>query len=97
MKEIVFISGHRDITPEEFAENYAGEIAQAVTEGCSFVVGDCEGCNSWCDTFIWTQDGNAWVEVMFVTDPSQPGRLDDARSVVERVRQVLAQKRAADH
>jgi len=43
MSDIVFISGHRDITPEEFAEHYAGEIAQAVVDGCSFVVGDCVG------------------------------------------------------
>lgn len=38
-----FISGHRDVTEEEFQEHYTPLILAAVKAGHNFVVGDCEG------------------------------------------------------
>lgn len=38
-----FISGHRKITIDEFYEHYVPKIAAAISEGASFVVGDCPG------------------------------------------------------
>lgn len=43
MSDIIFISGHRDITHNEFMVHYAGQINNLCVEGCSFVVGDCQG------------------------------------------------------
>ncbi len=45
MSDVVFISGHRNITQEEFTEHYTDAIVDAVLDGCSFVVGDCLGCD----------------------------------------------------
>ena len=69
MKEIVFISGHRDITPEEFAEHYAGEIADAVLEGSSFVVGDCEGVDHMAQMMLKNAGAKNVVVFHMFTDP----------------------------
>ena len=43
-----FISGHRDLTQEEFNEHYAPCIYQIILEDsfADFCVGDWEGCDS---------------------------------------------------
>lgn len=41
-----FISGHRNITPEEFEDHYAKRIKRAVEEGSKFVVGDYHGVDA---------------------------------------------------
>jgi hypothetical protein len=41
--KIAFISGHRDITEDEFKKHYQPKIADALLDNCTFVVGDCEG------------------------------------------------------
>lgn len=46
MKKIYFISGHRDITEEEFKEWYIPELTKAAEEDSDFVVGDCSGVDS---------------------------------------------------
>lgn len=46
-----FISGHRDITPEEFEKFYVPAIVDVIDtcnnnyDDCEFVVGDCRGCD----------------------------------------------------
>lgn len=44
---IYFISGHRDLTWEEFAKWYAPAISKVMQNDplAAFVVGDCEGCD----------------------------------------------------
>lgn len=45
-----FISGHRDITPEELEKFYVPAIVDVIDtcndnyDDCEFVVGDCRGC-----------------------------------------------------
>lgn len=41
-----FVSGHLDLTPEEFAEHYVPQLEEAVKEGCGFVVGDARGADA---------------------------------------------------
>ena len=41
-----FVSGHLDLTDEEFVENYKGPIDEAIDEGAMFVVGDAKGCDT---------------------------------------------------
>jgi hypothetical protein len=41
-----FISGHRNVTPEEFEKHYAGRIREAVKSGAVFVVGDYYGVDT---------------------------------------------------
>lgn len=46
MKELVgFVSGHLDLTEEEFARHYVPRISEAAARGCSFVVGDARGAD----------------------------------------------------
>jgi len=40
-----FISGHLDLTMEEFREHYVPRIAAAIAEDAAFVVGDARGCD----------------------------------------------------
>lgn len=53
-----FISGHRDITPEEFEKFYVPAIVDVIDtcndnyDDCEFVVGDCRGCNEMAESLI---------------------------------------------
>ena len=47
-----FISGHLDLTATEFAEHYAPQIASAIAEGASFVVGDARGCDRMAQIYL---------------------------------------------
>ena len=53
-----FISGHRDITPEEFEKFYVPAIVDVTDtcndnyDDCEFVVGDCRGCDEMAANFI---------------------------------------------
>jgi HAD superfamily hydrolase (TIGR01662 family) len=49
---VVFVSGHLDLTPEEFTEHYAPRLLKAVDDGCSFVVGDARGADAMAQEFI---------------------------------------------
>jgi len=41
----VMVTGHLDLTPEEFTEHYVPKLVQAAECGYSFVVGDGPGCD----------------------------------------------------
>ena len=45
MATTVFVSGHLDLTKEEFAEHYVPRLQLALARGCDFVVGDAHGCD----------------------------------------------------
>jgi hypothetical protein len=42
---VAFVSGHLDLTDEEFATHYLPQIAGAVARGCRFIVGDARGAD----------------------------------------------------
>ena len=54
---IYFISGHRDITKEEFNQHYAPIIDKIICNDIftEFVVGDWEGCDSMLIDFLLSQ------------------------------------------
>jgi len=41
-----FVSGHLDLTDEEFAAHYEPRISAALASGAAFVVGDARGCDA---------------------------------------------------
>jgi hypothetical protein len=43
--EVAFISGHLDLSEEEFAAHYQARIDEASARGCSFIVGDARGAD----------------------------------------------------
>lgn len=49
----VFISGHGDLSLEEFEQHYAPAIDKAITEGCSFVVGDYRGADTFAQIYLF--------------------------------------------
>jgi hypothetical protein len=44
--EVAFISGHIDLTSEQFDKYYVKEIDDAIAKGCNFVVGNALGCDA---------------------------------------------------
>lgn len=48
----VFVSGHLDLTPEEFAQHYIRRLRQAVSAGHSFVVGDARGADTFAQAWL---------------------------------------------
>jgi hypothetical protein len=61
-----FISGHLDLTQEEFVEHYTGPLVRAIEEEATFVVGDAKGCDSMAQAFLRAQQyGRVIVYHMF--------------------------------
>ena len=50
-----FVSGHLDLTREEFDEHYVPRIDKAIENGASFVVGDASGTDYIAQDYLWTQ------------------------------------------
>lgn len=65
MPKTYFVSGHLDLTEEEFNEHYAPKLHSALGEGAAFVVGDARGCDMQAQELlsIWTK--NVTVYHMF--------------------------------
>jgi hypothetical protein len=49
---VLFISGHLDLTPDEFAQHYEGSLQTALAQGSSFVLGDARGCDTLAQGFL---------------------------------------------
>lgn len=66
-----FVSGHRDLTQEEFDEHYALRIYQIIVEDsfAEFCVGDWEGCDSMFITYIEDNFVNITIHLYFVDKP----------------------------
>jgi hypothetical protein len=52
VKKICFISGHRDISENEFREHYENKIFEAINQDCSFVLADCRGVDEQSQKFL---------------------------------------------
>lgn len=48
-----FVSGHLDLTIEEFREHYIPQIARAIAEDAAFVIGDARGCDLMAQLYLW--------------------------------------------
>ncbi len=70
---IAFISGHLDLTPEEFKEHYIPQLEGALhrTDPCDFVVGDAQGADAMAQDWLsrrWlTYNVEVTVYHMFIT------------------------------
>lgn len=52
MKKTCFISGHLDLSQEEFNNYYAEKIYKAIKENCNFVIGDARGADSYAQKLL---------------------------------------------
>ena len=68
-----FISGHLDLTEEEFELHYRPRIDQAIEAGCSFVVGDARGADAMALDYLFGKTENVTVFHMFVEPRNNPG------------------------
>ena len=56
IKPVVFISGHRDLTQEEFDLNYGIQLDWLITqEEIEFVIGDYDGCDTMAQEYLTEQ------------------------------------------
>lgn len=55
MNKIAFISGHLDLTDEEFKVHYKPLIYKAIEDGHEFVVGDARGCDAMSQLYLDSQ------------------------------------------
>lgn len=60
---VAFISGHIDLTEDEFNRYYKDRIDRALDEGHSFVVGDAKGADTMSQEYIYKNDSTADVTV----------------------------------
>jgi len=52
MSKIYFVSGHRELTEEEFKKHYEQKLFEAVNEESSFVVGDNKGADTLAQKYL---------------------------------------------
>lgn len=52
MQKTYFISGHRDITEQEFQKYYQRRIQRAMDDNSLFVVGDCQGVDTLAQIYL---------------------------------------------
>jgi len=62
---IYHVSGHLDLTEEEFFEHYIPSLNEALWEGCSFVVGDARGADSMAQEYLFGKTEKVIVFHMF--------------------------------
>lgn len=65
---IAFISGHIDLTPQEFEQHYVPRIDKALALGHRFVVGDANGADAMAQKYIASKTNGAFLDIyhMFV-------------------------------
>lgn len=62
---IAFISGHLDLSPDEFAEHYRPLIDAALAAGATFVVADARGADALAQAYLAERRAQAVVYHMF--------------------------------
>jgi len=60
-----FVSGHLDLTQEEFELHYKRELDKALKEGASFVIGDARGTDSMSQLYLLGMTEKVTVYHMF--------------------------------
>ena len=65
MSLTIFISGHLDLTHEEFTEHYEPLLKKCLASGYVFVVGDARGCDTMSQQWLRSHGAMATVFHMF--------------------------------
>ena len=68
-----YVSGHLDLTPEEFDSHYRPAIDEALTRGDSFVVGDARGADSMTQNYLLGKTTAVVVYHMFTSPRHNAG------------------------
>ncbi|KAL6718004.1 hypothetical protein ACLMJK_004089 [Lecanora helva] len=74
--QIAFISGHMDITPEQFLQHYQPRLDLALSQGHHFVIGDAKGLDGTALTYLLEQRGKyPDVHQRITVHASRPGQV----------------------
>ena len=79
-----FISGHRDITEEEFNINYKPLIDKALSEDSSFIVGDYEGVDHMTQQYLFGKTNNG-ILASTITGPNHILKHSDASYISSKI------------
>lgn len=63
-----FISGHTDLTYDEFIKRYKDRIDRAVSEGASFVIGDAPGVDTYTNMYL----SDKWLDLVVYHIGTEP-------------------------
>lgn len=72
----VFVSGHLDVSPEEFATHYQGILDRYLAEDASFVVGDARGADQQAQAYLARHTRKVTVYHMFEKPRFNEGSFD---------------------
>lgn len=72
-ESVGFVSGHLDLSAEEFAAHYVPRILEAAQRGCSFVVGDARGADLLFQRYAQAQGLSVTVFHMFAGPRNNAG------------------------
>ena len=61
--KVYFISGHRNLSKEDFDKYYVPKINEAISEGASFVIGDYEGVDYMAQEYLGNNYDHSKVTV----------------------------------
>ncbi len=67
MSLTVFVSGHLDLTEDEFAEHYEPLLEKSLANGYDFIVGDARGCDAMAQRWLREHKAPVIVFHMFET------------------------------
>lgn len=70
---IYFISGHLDLTQEEFTKHYSKALYDGVKNGHTFVVGDAKGTDAMAQKFLSDLNASVTVYHMFTAPRNNCG------------------------
>lgn len=89
--KICFISGHLDVTQEEFNNNYKSLIDKALDMNYYFIVGDAKGADTLAQSYLKGKTTNVTVYHMFELPRNNIGNFKtkgDFKSDIERDSQM---------
>lgn len=69
----MFVSGHLDVTPEEFGEHYAPRLLAAHEAGAEFIVGDARGADTLAQAYLHEVGARVVVYHMFTAPRNNVG------------------------
>lgn len=70
---IAMISGHLDLTPDEFEMHYKPLIDDAIAQGCFFVVGDARGTDTLAQAYLVNRGLEVTIYHMFESPRNNKG------------------------
>lgn len=89
--KVCFVSGHLDLTADEFNSFYKDKLDRALSDGCSFIIGDARGADTLSQEYLSDKTTNVTIYHMFEKPRNNVGKfrtIGGFKSDMERDRQM---------